>query len=163
MLIFNTQYHILLYYIILYYMMLTHCIVTHLHANIISVVSLINNLYYTLLYYNNTCIPLYYSLTCYIMLCDVLLYYIMIYYDTLYYVISYYIISYYDILSYIILYSILFYYIIRHRWPVVPLGTRRTPAQYGQSPCTKIPDFRGFDSSIILILRGGILMSIGSS
>ena len=28
---------------------------------------------------------------------------------------------------------------------------------------TKILDFRGFDSSIILILRGGILMSIGIS
>ena len=27
---------------------------------------------------------------------------------------------------------------------------------------TKIPDFRGLDSSIILILRGGILMSIGN-
>ena len=27
--------------------------------------------------------------------------------------------------------------------------------------CTKILDFRGFDSNIILILRGGILMSIG--
>ena len=28
---------------------------------------------------------------------------------------------------------------------------------------TKIQDFRGFDSSIILTLRGGILMSIGNS
>ena len=28
--------------------------------------------------------------------------------------------------------------------------------------CTKIPDFRGFDSHIILSLRGGILMSIGN-
>ena len=28
---------------------------------------------------------------------------------------------------------------------------------------TKILDFRGFDSSIILILRGGILMSMGNS
>ena len=28
---------------------------------------------------------------------------------------------------------------------------------------TKIPDFRGFDSSRILILRGGILMSMGNS
>ena len=28
--------------------------------------------------------------------------------------------------------------------------------------CTKIPGFRGFDSSRILILRGGILMSIGN-
>ena len=28
---------------------------------------------------------------------------------------------------------------------------------------TKILDFRGFDSSIVLILRGGTLMSIGSS
>ena len=28
---------------------------------------------------------------------------------------------------------------------------------------TSIMDFRGFDSSIILILRGGILMSIGDS
>ena len=27
--------------------------------------------------------------------------------------------------------------------------------------CTNIMDFRGFDSSIILILRGGVLMSIG--
>ena len=27
---------------------------------------------------------------------------------------------------------------------------------------TKVLDFRGFDSSIILILRGGILMSIGN-
>ena len=27
---------------------------------------------------------------------------------------------------------------------------------------TKILDFRGFDSSIILLLRGGILMSIGN-
>ena len=27
--------------------------------------------------------------------------------------------------------------------------------------CTKLLDFRGFDSNIILILRGGILMSIG--
>ena len=34
---------------------------------------------------------------------------------------------------------------------------------YGQSPYfTKILDFRGFDSSRILILRGGILMSIGN-
>ena len=35
--------------------------------------------------------------------------------------------------------------------------------QYGQSPYhrTKILDFRGFDSSILLILRVGILMSIG--
>ena len=34
---------------------------------------------------------------------------------------------------------------------------------YGQSPCcTKILDFRGFDSSIIISLRGGIFMSIGS-
>ena len=33
---------------------------------------------------------------------------------------------------------------------------------YGQSPySTNIMDFRGFDSSIILILRGGIRMSIG--
>ena len=38
-----------------------------------------------------------------------------------------------------------------------------TTPYYGQSPyCTKILGFRGFDSSIILILRGGILMSIGS-
>ena len=29
--------------------------------------------------------------------------------------------------------------------------------------CTKILDFRGFDSSMILILRGGLLMSIGNS
>ena len=28
--------------------------------------------------------------------------------------------------------------------------------------CTKIVDFRGYDSSIILILRGGILMSLMS-
>ena len=28
---------------------------------------------------------------------------------------------------------------------------------------TKILDFRGFDSSIILILRGGVLLSIGFS
>ena len=28
--------------------------------------------------------------------------------------------------------------------------------------CTKILDFRGFDSSIILIVRGGILMSKGN-
>ena len=34
--------------------------------------------------------------------------------------------------------------------------------RYGQSLyCTNILDFRGFDSNIISILRGGILMSIG--
>ena len=32
---------------------------------------------------------------------------------------------------------------------------------YAQSPYTNIVDFRGFDSSTILALRGGILMSIG--
>ena len=35
---------------------------------------------------------------------------------------------------------------------------------YGQSPySTNIMYFRGFDSSIILIIRGGIPMSIGDS
>ena len=33
---------------------------------------------------------------------------------------------------------------------------------YGQSPYTKILDFGGFDSSRILSLRGGILVSMGS-
>ena len=41
----------------------------------------------------------------------------------------------------------------RARFPEGGLATANLP--------TKIVDFRGFDSSVILILRGGILMSIG--
>ena len=37
-------------------------------------------------------------------------------------------------------------------------------AQHGQSPyCTKVLDFGEFDSSRILIVRGGVLMSMGDS
>ena len=36
-----------------------------------------------------------------------------------------------------------------------------TPTPTPANLCTTILDFRGFDSNIILILRGGILMSIG--
>ena len=38
----------------------------------------------------------------------------------------------------------------------------RFVVQHTANLCTKILDFRGFDSSIILISRGGILMSIGA-
>ena len=36
-----------------------------------------------------------------------------------------------------------------------------SPVEFGRSPYFKILDFSGFDTNVILILRGGILMSIG--
>ena len=45
----------------------------------------------------------------------------------------------------------------RQRW-----SEQRSPLQFTANLRTKILDFRGFDSSIILILRGGILRSLGN-
>ena len=47
-----------------------------------------------------------------------------------------------------------------HILPTPPPLSRSVP--HTANLCTKILDFRGFDSSIILIVRGGILMSIGN-
>ena len=63
--------------------------------------------------------------------------------------------------------------ILRHANFVVlsqtpPESHRTVPGEHGAAGegcpanlCTKILDFRGFDSSRVLILRGGVLMSIG--
>ena len=93
------------------------------------------------------------------------------YYTILYHNVLYYSILQYNIGCYILLHAI--YYrllsISRRRSP--PAGNIRWGRVSGESPrlrpifvrtSTKILDFRGFDSSRILILRRGILMSMGS-
>ena len=111
-----------------------------------------------------------YAMLCYAMLCYAMLCYAMLRYDILYYSILYYTLLYSTVLYCTILYYTILYCNLLHarreRTSALTSSTRTScrrrrrsatrPGECMVSLPTNIVDFRGFDSSIILRLRGGI-------